>query len=431
MKKLLLLIPIIALLFTLQASIIAVEETPVVENTLALCTDGIDNDGNFVLDLVDPSCAPFIPAPVENTLTLCGDLTDNDGDFLVDQSDTDCAPFAPVPPPAVENTLALCTDTVDNDGDLLADQSDTDCAPFAAPAPAVENTLALCSDDIENDGDILVDLSDPDCAPFAPILSSVENTLVLCTDNVDNDGDFLVDSSDPDCAPFAAPAPAVENTLALCSDDIENDGDILVDLSDPDCAPFVAQLSAVENNLVLCTDNIDNDGDLFVDLSDSDCAAFATTTPPTPAPTISTSGTGFTSFSGGSSNPITASSGVTISDTIIAPIDGEIAGCPALFTTYMKFGRKNHAGEVTRLQAFLNRNLGTKLSTSGFFNAETFSAVKLFQLKYSDSVLKPWVDAGLSTDLTTNPSGYVYLTTQRQINLLECPSANIPMPVLR
>ncbi len=395
MKKLLLLIPIIALLFTLQASIIAVEETPVVENTLALCTDGMDNDGNLVLDLVDPSCAPFIPAPVENTLTLCGDLTDNDGDLLVDQSDTDCAPFAPVLP------------------------------------PAVENTLALCSDDIENDGDILVDLSDPDCAPFAPILSSVENTLVLCTDNVDNDGDFLVDSSDPDCAPFAAPAPAVENTLALCSDDIENDGDILVDLSDPDCAPFVAQLSAVENNLVLCTDNIDNDGDLFVDLSDSDCAAFATTTPPTPAPTVSTSGTGFTSFSGGSSNPITASSGVTISDTIIAPIDGEIEGCPALFTTYMKFGRKNHAGEVTRLQAFLNRNLGTKLSTSGFFNAETFSAVKLFQLKYSDSVLKPWVDAGLSTDLTTNPSGYVYLTTQRQINLLECPSANIPMPVLR
>lgn len=82
------------------------------ENSFALCHDGIDNDGNFLVDLSDPSCAPFVVVPTptptvpaaENTLALCTDGIDNNGNFLVDLSDPDCAPFVVVPSPTPSAT---------------------------------------------------------------------------------------------------------------------------------------------------------------------------------------------------------------------------------------------------------------------------------------------------------------------------------------
>ncbi len=80
----------------------ACEIPSAVENTEALCTDGLDNDGDGLVDLLDSDCAAFLPA-VENTEALCKDGLDNDGDELVDLGDPDCAAFVPVP---------LCTETV-------------------------------------------------------------------------------------------------------------------------------------------------------------------------------------------------------------------------------------------------------------------------------------------------------------------------------
>lgn len=80
----------------------ACEPPPAVENTEALCSDGIDNDTDGAIDLNDTDCAAFLPA-VENTEALCKDGLDNDGDGLVDLLDSDCAAFVPAP---------LCTETV-------------------------------------------------------------------------------------------------------------------------------------------------------------------------------------------------------------------------------------------------------------------------------------------------------------------------------
>ncbi len=99
-----------------------------VENTDALCHDGIDNNGNFLIDASDPSCTAFFPivvAPVENTDALCHDGIDNNGNFLVDASDPSCSAFFPV-----ENTDALCHDGIDNNGNFLVDASDPSCSPF-------------------------------------------------------------------------------------------------------------------------------------------------------------------------------------------------------------------------------------------------------------------------------------------------------------
>jgi uncharacterized repeat protein (TIGR01451 family) len=51
------------------------------------CDDGIDNDGDGLVDCSDGDCADF---PGCQTAEVCGDCLDNDGDGLVDYQDPDC-----------------------------------------------------------------------------------------------------------------------------------------------------------------------------------------------------------------------------------------------------------------------------------------------------------------------------------------------------
>jgi hypothetical protein len=115
---------------------------------LPACSDGIDNDGDTLVDFpADPGCANAM-SNLENP--QCNDGLDNDGDTLVDLADPDCASAsdnveAP-PPPA-------CSDGLDNDGDGLVDfPADPGC--FSA-ASALENPK--CDDDLDNDGDGKID----------------------------------------------------------------------------------------------------------------------------------------------------------------------------------------------------------------------------------------------------------------------------------
>lgn len=66
--------------------------------------------------------------------------------------------------------------------------------------------------------------------------------------------------------------------------------------------------------------------------------------------------------------------------------------------------------------------MGANLPLSGYFGSLTEAAVKAFQSKYADDVLKPW---GL-----TKPTGLAYLTTLRQVNLIECPELTLETPTL-
>ena len=86
------------------------------------------------------------------------------------------------------------------------------------------------------------------------------------------------------------------------------------------------------------------------------------------------------------------------------------------------------AADVKKLQTFLNSHEGAGLEVNGTFDQATFDAVKAFQTKYSDQVLKPWYVKGFSKDM--NASGYVYKTTLRMINQLNCATLNIPEPQL-
>ncbi|MES3005820.1 MAG: peptidoglycan-binding domain-containing protein [Patescibacteria group bacterium] len=141
---------------------------------------------------------------------------------------------------------------------------------------------------------------------------------------------------------------------------------------------------------------------------------------------------------GGGGNTNTNSGGPTgYSSSPISSGAGEVLGastdtgssCGLLLTSYLRFGRTNSTTQVIKLQTFLNQNLGIQLPVNGFFGPETDAAVRTFQVKYGEEVLGPWVRAGLHPSITI-PTGYVYKTTLRWINILNCPASAIPVPQL-
>ncbi len=159
-------------------------------------TGGILNGACMTsVTVYDPSYVPPSPA--------CDDGIDNDGDGLVDfPLDLGCTSVTDTD----EAGPYQCSDGLDNDGDLLFDfPADPGCvdaldnneedAPPPPPAPA-------CSDGIDNDGDTFIDWpTDPGC------VDALDNdefnappVLAACMNGIDDDGDTLIDMLDPGCA---------------------------------------------------------------------------------------------------------------------------------------------------------------------------------------------------------------------------------------
>ena len=107
----------------------------------------------------------------------CADGLDNDGDGLVDMDDIGCEsefdddefnePVEPIP---------QCSDGLDNDGDGLVDMDDSGCEnaddddEFNEPV----GPQPQCNDGIDNDGNGLVDLEDPKCSDASDDLEGFE-----------------------------------------------------------------------------------------------------------------------------------------------------------------------------------------------------------------------------------------------------------------
>ncbi len=81
----------------------------------------------------------------------------------------------------------------------------------------------------------------------------------------------------------------------------------------------------------------------------------------------------------------------------------------------MKLGWNNDVAQVKALQSFFKNVEKMDISVTGIFDAQTESAVMVFQKKYLETVLGPWH--------ATIPSGVVYITTLKKINQIGCGSA--------
>ena len=107
---------------------------------------------------------------------------------------------------------------------------------------------------------------------------------------------------------------------------------------------------------------------------------------------------------------------------------GAATTCGPYLLTYIKFDAENNQGEVSKLQQFLNEVVGSTLPITGYYGVMTRDAVNKFQTTNSKEVLRPWIPHGHPSE--TEPTGYVYKTTKRWINMIKCPTLNLSVPEL-
>jgi hypothetical protein len=214
------------------------QPTPEVPYTQS-CHDGLDNDGDGLIDGADPDCV---------VTEQCNGLDDDyDGQTDEDFTCSTCKTGV-----HVGDTCTVGTGACERTGTVICLSVSSAGCSIAAGTPKSEHTPGTgnCVDGKDNDCDGFVDLADSGC-----------QTAEKC-DGIDNDGDGLVDEDFPDkgascnnglsgacyaegikvCKPdgttticnAVAPLASTEGpTGATCSDGKDNDCNGLVDGADP------------------------------------------------------------------------------------------------------------------------------------------------------------------------------------------------------
>jgi uncharacterized repeat protein (TIGR01451 family) len=113
------------------------------------------------------------------------------------------------------------------------------------------------------------------------------------------------------------------------------------------------------------------------------------------------------------SNTIEFSSGGQVLGTTATISEPEVpntGACAVFLTSYLARGLRNNSGDVSKLQSFLNQQLGANIPVTGTFGPLTQKQVKNYQ---SRTGIKP-------------ASGAVYALTQQSINTTMCGGAYVP-----
>lgn len=272
--------------------------------TVASCTDGLDNDADGLCDAgdcidpvtgarldADPSCDADGDGEVDEGAEFeagpCQDGDDNDDDGLIDfgpGGDPDCDS----PTDLVEG--AACGDEVDNDGDGWVDADDSGCSGGSDADEGGLDYLGDCSNGIDDDGDGFADGLDLGCEAGADMTETGDGD--TCNDGLDNNEDGWIDALDIACDPhFDFDGDGIPNNDeddAYAAGDVasfpcanvqfqpgqgyiplDDDGDGLANAADPVCA-FAAAPSE-EEAPVGCEDRSDDDGDGWIDELDPGC----------------------------------------------------------------------------------------------------------------------------------------------------------------
>ncbi len=239
-----------------------------------MCDDGIDNDGDELIDAQDPGCAGPMDEDERDpeVLSVCHDGLDNDIDGWTDYPlDPGCSYYggASEIDPA---TLPSCSNGIDDNGDGYTDfPYDIGCAARGDETEANLPVLPQCSNQRDDDEDGLEDFpQDPGCVARGDDNELDLNTPPHCADGVDNDLNGIIDYPlDPGCYAMGDPREQPTSTPPQCSDGIDNDQDGFTDLPyDPGCESSGDERELDPLITPQCANDIDDDGNGRTDWPD-------------------------------------------------------------------------------------------------------------------------------------------------------------------
>ena len=325
----------------------------VYENTIMACSDGIDNDGNGLVDCEDPGCqtkrldgtlgpAETVCATEENNIYTCSDGKDNNGNGFIDCEDNsckntavccvaqgkegDCSAEDKTSQECIEEALASCSDGIDNDCNGHKDCDDYACKKNSPVAAVIDYCKKIkCPGTISKEGDCSAeDKTSQEC---------IKEALESCADGKDNDCNDYTDCGDFNCSKSAigavkeyclivqgksssntespeykaakeffdksgVKAQQSEDTEDLCSDGIDNDWNGLTDCDEPGCKgfehckdatkeppprpanfdklPAAARLAQLAAEFEACSDGEDNDKNGRSDCDEYQCHLLST-----------------------------------------------------------------------------------------------------------------------------------------------------------
>ena len=236
------------------------DNLPLAENTIMACSDGIDNDGNGLIDCDDPGCktkgTPEAPGPgdtvcpdKENNIYVCADGKDNDGNGYVDCEDNSCKGTAVccIATGTEGDTIESCSDGIDNDCNGYVDCNDNSCSR-STKTEVVEYCKMV---------------NNKTYVPTDPSIDNInavdENTPERCMDGKDNDFNGLTDCEDPGC---------IALNLEYCKG-IEDEPPKRP--ANFDSLPAQERLVQLQREFASCTDGVDNNRNGRYDCDEYQC----------------------------------------------------------------------------------------------------------------------------------------------------------------
>jgi hypothetical protein len=148
-----------------------------------ICNNGVDDDGDGLVDCADPDCAgaPACPPP------MCGDGVVTFPETCDPPDGVSCGPSC-----TLLNEIGRCTNGVDDDNDGLVDCADPDCASdpaCAIPTEICQNGL------VDDDFNGFADCADPACMGTTTCTPGAGAVGTICT----NHSDCAAASGSPAC----------------------------------------------------------------------------------------------------------------------------------------------------------------------------------------------------------------------------------------
>ena len=257
------------------------------ESRVTECNDGVDNDGDELIDLADYGCtSPDSPSETYDEtqpLPVCADGIDNDGDMLTDYpEDPEClaaggefeipicdqflSPATIVPP---EGGTFTFTPALDIDGDDYASCafSTGDMATYLITLTEVSRVSYTVTDE-DGDESFVYTSVRSDCGDVESEISC-EGTLADYPREVDLEAGtyFLLVSRSTFSTenPFDV-AITITSLVGECNDGVDNDEDALIDYpNDPGCESQYGESEVDPDVLPECADGLDNNEDGFID----------------------------------------------------------------------------------------------------------------------------------------------------------------------